>query len=688
MPKFNLVGHRSNRLTKIALLAILLLVISVYLPISSTPVKAADVPVIDLELNDGYDAPFAVENIKPGDTGSKSVMLRNVGDLDGQIAIWISNIQEEDYAGDGAHLDDYLDFEVNCAEISTSISMPCSIRYLPDAPMGSDYIWVLNVRAGQTVTINWFWEFRENYQPQNVAQGDTLGFDINYLLGDMPPPNTNMSWLDVNVIGRITKGLLDSNGRTMEQVMASDDTRSISLMIPKDTLCASEDNQVIRSIVISEEKGSIQTSYGQALVSPVYSITAFTSSQEQAGEFKNSLGTLRINYDPALLPSITETIGIYTHIEGSVWAPLWIAADSPSYIGQGVGSLNQSGEVGVIATYDPMESAYFMPSDLNIDPSKQVWWDPIIFASRVGEAVRITVMVTNVGQVSGEENVTLTINGQEVDTERVQLGPLESKEVTFDLTGLDEGEYEVEVSGLSGNVVVGMQINWWLIIVVSSLPIAVLVAYVYSARRWDEMKRRMDVLQNNVTDVEAKLAESEMALAAMTESQRAGTPKPNPNPVLVARMESAPKPAQSVDEALAAYVASAETSDFQKDDRYWVADSFNQVDQAVTPKSVPEPNPMIPADFPAPKSNGKSLEEAFAIEDSIQFEEDVGVHQLRVAKGFILSKIGSEGQLVIDEVPEGQNGLIAMAALSQLVEEGEVRAIQEKRRTVYVMNEP
>jgi hypothetical protein len=361
-----------------------------------------------------------------------------------------------------------------------------------------------------------------------------------------------------------------------------------------------------------------------------------------------------------------------------------MTTENPPQVGQCGGMINSSGEVGVIASFDPYESAYFLPSGLNIDASKQDWWNPIIFVSRIGDEVKVTVMVTNVGQVSGEENITLSINGQDIGAQPVSLGPMESKEVTFDVTGLEEGDYEIEVSGLSGNVVVGTQVNWWLIIAVCCLPFAVMVAYVYSSRRWKEMKGRMDNLQSNVTEVEAKLAESEMALMMLNERQQAEAAKIPPVAITAPTAPTSSIPPSKVEESLDAFVVSAVPRSQEEND--WIGNTFNQVDHAYVPK--PDTRlPPYPAP-PAPRTNGKSLEEAISIETSIMLEEEVGAHQMKVAKEFILSRIRSQGMLVIDEAPTGQNGLVAMAALSQLVEEGKIRAVQEKRRTVYLMNSP
>ncbi len=177
-------------------------------------------------------------------------------------------------------------------------------------------------------------------------------------------------------------------------------------------------------------------------------------------------------------------------------------------------------------------------------------------------------MITNVGQVSGEQNITLSINGQDIGAKPVALGPMESKEVTFDVTGLQQGEYEIEVSGLSGNVVVGTQVNWWLIIAVCCLPFAVVVAYVYSSRRWKEMKGRMDSLQSNVTEVESKLAESEMALMMMNERQEAEATKIGPAVMAAPSVPTSSIPSSKVEESLDSFVTSAEPRSQEEND--WV----------------------------------------------------------------------------------------------------------------------
>jgi hypothetical protein len=186
-----------------------------------------------------------------------------------------------------------------------------------------------------------------------------------------------------------------------------------------------------------------------------------------------------------------------------------------------------------------------------------------------------------------------------------------------------------------------------------------------------------------MTEVESKLAESEMALMMMDERHKAEVPEIR-TPAVAPTQPASSIQSIRVEESLDSFVASAEPRTQEEND--WVGSTFNQVDQTYVPKPVTQ-LPPYPAP-PAPRTNGKSLEEAISIESSILLEEEVGAHQMKVAKEFILSRIKSQGMLVIEEAPPGQNGMVAMAALSQLVEEGKIRAVQEKRRTVYLMNSP
>jgi hypothetical protein len=91
-------------------------------------------------------------------------------------------------------------------------------------------------------------------------------------------------------------------------------------------------------------------------------------------------------------------------------------------------------------------------------------WEPVTFVTKTGESVTITANIANDGGQEGTYTAALKLNGETVDTETVTLGAGQSQPVRFTRSGLDYGQYEVEVAGLSGHFTVSRTINWWLII--------------------------------------------------------------------------------------------------------------------------------------------------------------------------------------------------------------------------------
>jgi len=89
----------------------------------------------------------------------------------------------------------------------------------------------------------------------------------------------------------------------------------------------------------------------------------------------------------------------------------------------------------------PGIGAIFEVSHLTINPTEV----------SAGEAVEVSVTVTNVGKQSGEYSVTLTINGVVEDAKTVSLAAGESRVVTFIIRKDVAGTYEVVVNGLTGS---------------------------------------------------------------------------------------------------------------------------------------------------------------------------------------------------------------------------------------------
>jgi len=90
------------------------------------------------------------------------------------------------------------------------------------------------------------------------------------------------------------------------------------------------------------------------------------------------------------------------------------------------------------------EDAKFEVINLIIEPS----------GTLVGQTVSVSVDVVNTGGTEGTYNVILLVNSAEESNENVSLTPNTSQTVTFNLTRDITGVYEIEVTGLKGELTV------------------------------------------------------------------------------------------------------------------------------------------------------------------------------------------------------------------------------------------
>jgi len=91
-----------------------------------------------------------------------------------------------------------------------------------------------------------------------------------------------------------------------------------------------------------------------------------------------------------------------------------------------------------------LAAAFFQVSDLTVIPSEV---EP-------GDIVSVSVLVTNVGEESGDYTVTLTVDSVEEDTETVTLIGGASASVSFTVSKTAEATYSVEVNGLTSSFTV------------------------------------------------------------------------------------------------------------------------------------------------------------------------------------------------------------------------------------------
>ena len=178
---------------------------------------------------------------------------------------------------------------------------------------------------------------------------------------------------------------------------------------------------------------------------------------------------LTLGLDQAQLPenALNVTMAYYDDVNG-VWVPLDSELGGPNGVAELTlsAAINHFSIFGVLAELAPPGSrpAHFVASGLNIVPGVERIWEPVTFVTKTGESATVTVNIANDGGQAGTYTVELKLNGEIVDSETVMLGAGQSREVSFALSEMDYGQYQVEVAGVSGTFTVSRTITWWLIV--------------------------------------------------------------------------------------------------------------------------------------------------------------------------------------------------------------------------------
>jgi uncharacterized repeat protein (TIGR01451 family) len=182
--------------------------------------------------------------------------------------------------------------------------------------------------------------------------------------------------------------------------------------------------------------------------------------------------------------ALNVTMAYYDDING-VWELMESEAGGPS----GVAELTLSAPInhfsiyGVLAELEPTppaQPAHFVPSGLSIVPSVEKL---SVFVTKTGEGATITTNVVNDGGQGGTYTVELKLNGEAVDTEIVTLAAGQSKQVSFTVSELKYGQYEVEVAGLTDTFTTSRTITWWLIIVIIAAVGLIIWGVVWGTKR-------------------------------------------------------------------------------------------------------------------------------------------------------------------------------------------------------------
>jgi uncharacterized repeat protein (TIGR01451 family) len=279
---------------------------------------------------------------------------------------------------------------------------------------------------------------------------------------------------DVDMLGEITTVRVTCcDSRVIETTLAPDPDDIHFLEFERGTTVVCDYlGRYPEVIVMSIAEESPPIPDGVAVIGPVYNFTGYygtgyyvykTTKCCSAVDFGQPISMV-LNYDPDEVPENATSLAVaYYDTEQGYWVDLPPDTGHVAEIGKATGLIDHFSTIAILAELAP-PPAHFVASDLNIVLSQEKIWEPITFVTRTGKDATITANVANDGEREGTYIVELKINGETVDAKEVTLDAGQSQQVSFTLSGMDYGQYEVEVAELSGEFDIFRSINWWLII--------------------------------------------------------------------------------------------------------------------------------------------------------------------------------------------------------------------------------
>jgi len=296
-------------------------------------------------------------------------------------------------------------------------------------------------------------------------------------------------YLDIDMLGNITRVKITcSTSRTLEDKVAPDFNNTHFLEIDRGTtVICHELGEAPEALWMRVANQSPPVPDGSALVGPAYNFTGNYGDKRLkycSGVTFGKNITIVLNYDPDELPESTVSLVVaYYDAEQGIWVGMPPDIGRVAEVGKATGMMNHFSTVAVIAELAPaVAPASFVPSALNIAQSPRVWKN--IFVGVAGEDVTITANVANNGGQEGTYIAELKLNGETIDAKEVTLAAGQSQQVTFTLSGMDYGQYQVEVAGLSGEFTVSRSIDWLSIFGIIVAIGLITWAAIWGRRRW------------------------------------------------------------------------------------------------------------------------------------------------------------------------------------------------------------
>ncbi len=428
--------------------------------VSSLPVAAQAQDPVDLELGGEGATSWNISNIKPGDSGTKTVTLHNAGYKNGFVTVWVSDIvnsegaNPESETGDSkepGELGDWLLFGLSGSGLRTNLTLPTTIDNFPQSASDPDYIKLSPLNAGDSVNLDWQWELPS--QADNDVQGDSLSFTINYLLEELPAVpsgggggggGSSARYLQVDMLDNIIRLEIRTDDTVAKPYVVADADSKVILEIDRGTKVTCHADKVSEKLEVTLAQQPLLPPDGMAIIGPVYNVTTYVYGTACSPVKFDPPIRLILNYDPETLPENSSSVFIACYDDGQGFMQLEPPAGSTAEVAKVKTELNHLSTFVVMAKLTPSSPLPAPPefevSNLTISPSQAQPNQPIV----------IGLTVTNSGDITGKHELELKIDGIVRAVREINLGPKSSETISFELSELTVGEHQLEVTGLTG----------------------------------------------------------------------------------------------------------------------------------------------------------------------------------------------------------------------------------------------
>jgi hypothetical protein len=347
--------------------------------------------------------------------------------------------------------------------------------------------------VGKTVTVSGLTISGADAGNYYLTQPTTTA-DIVYSAGQGSVPGPDKDYLIIDMLGERTLVEIDSyRNTTMEECQAYCPEGMHLLSLQENTLLQCGDCEGCdcypKIIVMSLSDETIEPPEGMTLVSPLYDFTGYKDIRQEMAcnlaTYFDPTATVLLNYDPNLLPlgASDPVIGFYSHSDNR-WVLLPPDTGRVAEDGFATGVTGYfASPFAVLASAPPEETpepppanpspAHFVASGLSITPPEV----------KTGEAVTISLNVTNDGEESGTYTVELKISGSTVDSKIVTLDGGQGQAVSFAVSASEAGTYDASVAGLNGSFTVEKSSMWWIYLIIAAVVILAGVLVLLIRRR-------------------------------------------------------------------------------------------------------------------------------------------------------------------------------------------------------------